>query len=109
MTMRERIMNGLLFTDMCEGMPEERLHAKKLMKKYNDSEPDDFEGRENLLKEILKDGTDVWIEPPFYFCYGKHISVDEDSYINVNCSFIDDGEIFIGKKVMLGQPLQSQR
>lgn len=29
MTMHERIMNGLLFTDMCEGMPEERLQAKK--------------------------------------------------------------------------------
>lgn len=102
MTMHERIMSGKLFTDMCEGMPEERLQAKKLMKKLNDSEPDDFEGRVKLIQEILKDGEKVWIEPPFYFCYGKHISIGEGSYLNVNCNFIDDGEIIIGKKVMFG-------
>lgn len=102
MTMHERIKNGMLFTDMCEGMPKERLQAKKLMKKFNDSEPDDFSGRSALLIEMLKTGKEVWIEPPFYFCYGKHISIGEGSYINVNCNFIDDGEIIIGKKVMFG-------
>lgn len=102
MTMHERIMNGLLFTDMCEGMPEERLQAKKLMKQFNDLEPDDFEGRGKLINTILKEGTDAWIEPPFYFCYGKHISIGKGSYINVNCNFIDDGEIMIGEKVMFG-------
>lgn len=102
MTMHERILNGLLFTDMCEGMPEERLRAKKLMKSFNDSEPDDFEGRAVLLQEILKEGKGSWIEPPFYFCYGKHITIGEGSYVNVNCNFIDDGIIEIGKKVMFG-------
>ena len=29
MTMRERIKAGKLFTDMCEGMPQERTEAKK--------------------------------------------------------------------------------
>ena len=33
MTMRERIAEGKLFTDYCEGLPEDRLKAKKLMKK----------------------------------------------------------------------------
>lgn len=102
MTMHERIMKGLLFTDMCEGMPEERLQAKKLMKQFNDLEPDDFEGRAKLINEILKEETAAWIEPPFYFCYGKHISIGKGSYINVNCNFIDDGEITIGEKVMFG-------
>lgn len=102
MTMHERIMKGLLFTDMCEGMPEERLQAKKLMKHLNDLEPDDFEGRVKLINAILKEDTQAWIEPPFYFCYGKHISIGKGSYINVNCNFIDDGEIIIGEKVMFG-------
>ena len=102
MTMHDRIMNGLLFTDMCEGMPKERLQAKKWMKKLNDLEPDDFEGRAKLINTILKEDTNAWIEPPFYFCYGKHISIGKGSYINVNCNFIDDGEIVIGEKVMFG-------
>ena len=53
MTMRERMMNGKLFTDMCEGLPEERMKAKKLMKRFNDSKPDDIEGRKKLLSEIF--------------------------------------------------------
>lgn len=102
MNMHERIMSGKLFTDMCEGMPEERLAGKKLMKEFNDSDPADFEKRAQLIKEMLGKGEDCWIEPPFYFCYGKHIEIGEGSYLNVNCSFIDDGMIRIGKKVMFG-------
>lgn len=102
MTMHERIMQGKLFTDMCEGMPEERLKAKKLMKRFNDSEPDDVEGRVKLMGEIFGKPCDSWIEPPIYFCYGTHIDIGKGCYINVNCSFIDDGKITIGNAVMFG-------
>lgn len=102
MTMRERIMQGKLFTDMCEGLPEERLLAKKRMKRFNDSEPDDFAGRLALLGEIFGALADSWIEPPFYFCYGTHIRLGKGCYINVNCNFIDDGIITIGDAVMFG-------
>ena len=102
MNMHERIMNGKLFTDMCEGMPQERLEAKKRMKAFNDSDPADFEGRAKMMKEMFKEGEGIWVEPPIYFCYGTHISVGKGSYINVNCNFIDDGLIEIGKAVMFG-------
>ena len=85
MTMHERIMAGKLFTDMCEGMPQERLQAKKRMKQFNDSEPDDVEGRVKLLAEIFGKPCDAWIEPPFYFCYGRHITVGKGTYIGKNC------------------------
>lgn len=102
MTMHERIMSGKLFTDMCEGMPQERLEAKQRMKKLNDLAPEDFEGRVKLLGEIFGKPCDAWIEPPFYFCYGRHISLGKGTYINVNCNFIDDGKITIGDAVMFG-------
>lgn len=102
MTMRERINQGKLFTDMCEGLPKERTKAKKLQKKFNDSKPGDTIGRMALLSQIFGKPTLAWVEPPFYFCYGTHIHVGKGSYINVNCNFIDDGEIFIGEKVMFG-------
>ena len=102
MTMHERIMAGKLFTDMCEGMPQERLEAKQRMKRFNDSQPEDVEGRMKLLGEIFGKPCDAWIEPPFYFCYGRHISVGKGTYINVNCNFIDDGKITIGDAVMFG-------
>ena len=102
MTMRERIMNGKLFTDMCEGMPQERLLAKQRMKRFNDSPPEDFDGRARLMEEIFAAPCSSWIEPPFYFCYGTHIRLGKECYINVNCNFIDDGIITIGDNVMFG-------
>lgn len=102
MTMRERIANGKLFTDYCEGLPEDRLNAKKRMKRLNDLEPDQFKERAELLNEIFGKETHAWIEPPFYFCYGYNISLGKGTYINFNCNFIDDGKIEIGDKVMFG-------
>ena len=102
MTMHERIMEGKLFTDMCEGMPQERLEAKKRMKRFNDLEPDQTAERVKLLGEIFGQPCNSWVEPPFYFCYGRHISVGSGCYINVNCNFIDDGRITIGNRAMFG-------
>lgn len=102
MTMRERIHSGKLFTDYCEGLPEDRTEAKRRMKALNETGPDDLERRRELLTEIFGQETNAWIEPPFYFCYGRNISIGEGSYLNFNCNFVDDGKITIGKKVMFG-------
>lgn len=102
MNMHERIRDGKLFTDMCEGLTQERLQGKRYMKEFNDSAPDEPEKRCELIGRMLKQGKGIWIEPPFYFCYGSHIEIGEGSYLNVNCNFIDDGMITVGKKVMFG-------
>ncbi len=103
MNMHERIMSGKLFTDMCEGMPEERDQAKQFMIAFNATTPDTLEERFRIQKELLnKKNGSAWIEPPIYFCYGKHITLGEGTYVNFNCNFVDDGLITVGKKVMFG-------
>lgn len=103
MNMHERIMNGKLFSDMCEGMPEERSEAKRRMIAFNATTPDTLEERMRIQREMLGDGSgEAWIEPPFYFCYGRHIVLGEGTYINFNCNFVDDGMIIVGKNVMFG-------
>lgn len=102
MTMRERIIAGKLFTDMTEGLPEERRQAKLRMQAFNATGPDDIAERQRMLNEIFGRETQAWIEPPFYFCYGTHIEIGEGSYLNFNCNFVDDTKIIIGKKVMFG-------
>lgn len=102
MTMRERMVSGKLFKDTTEGLQEEQIQGKKLMKAFNDTQPDDFSGREKIIADMLGKAEDVWIEPPFYFCYGKHIFLGKGTYINVNCNFIDDGSITVGKSCMFG-------
>lgn len=102
MTMRERIEEGKLFTDYCEGLPEDRQNAKRRMKALNATGPDEKEERLKIMQEIFGRETKAWIEPPFYFCYGRNIEIGDGSYINFNCNFVDDGKIIIGKKVMVG-------
>ena len=102
MTMRDRIAAGRLFTDNCEGLPEDRANAKRRMRAFNATGPDDLEERSRLMTEIFGRETKAWIEPPFYSCYGTNIEIGEGTYINFNCSFVDDGKITIGKKVLIG-------
>ncbi|MBL1223991.1 sugar O-acetyltransferase [Enterococcus sp. BWR-S5] len=102
MTMRERIAAGKLFLDDCEGLPEERLQAKKRMMQFNQTMPDELEKRFRLLEEIFGREVKAWIEPPFYFCYGSNIELGEECYLNMGCNFIDDAKITIGNKVAFG-------
>lgn len=102
MTMRERIETGKLFTDYCEGLPEDRMLAKKRMYAFNNTAPDALEERMACMTALFGEPVKAWIEPPFYCCYGKNISLGEGTYINFNCNFVDDGQITIGRGVMFG-------
>ena len=53
MNMHDRIMAGRLFTDMCEGLPEERNEAKRKMIAFNGTTPDTIEERLRIMKEML--------------------------------------------------------
>src|SRR5574344_1562051 len=103
-TMKDRIKEGKLFSDMGEGMPRERNNAKRWMRSYNRSSGRGLGliHRFLLMKKIFGKKTWAWIEPPFFFCYGRHIKMGDYCYVNVNCSFIDDGEIEIGDHTEFG-------
>lgn len=102
MTMRERIAAGKLFTDYCEGLPEDRTKCKMAMAEFNATLPTEIPKRMEVMKKLFGKETGAWIEPPFYCCYGTNITIGEGSYVNFNCNFVDDGQITIGKKVMFG-------
>ena len=103
MNMHERIMSGKLFTDMCEGLPEERDEAKRKMIAFNATTPDEIEKRTEIQKSMLNEKSGyAWIEPPFFFCYGTHIILGEGCYVNFNCNFVDDGMIEVGAGTMFG-------
>ena len=62
MTMRERIAAGKLFTDYCEGLPEDRTNCKKRMIYFNSTTPDDVKARMAALNELLGKETAAWVE-----------------------------------------------
>lgn len=100
--MRERIKSGMLFTDMCEGLPEERLRGKELMYDFNNTRPSEEKKRIDLIYKMFgKVGKNPWIEPPIRFAYGSNIFIDDCFYANFNFTIVDDHTVTIGDNVLI--------
>ncbi|MBA7844053.1 galactoside O-acetyltransferase [Klebsiella sp. RHBSTW-00484] len=101
-SMRDKIKAGELFTDMCEGLPEERLRGKELMYEFNHTRPSEVEKRDKLIREMFgKVGKHVWVEPPVYFSYGTNIHIGDNFYANFNFTIVDDYTVTIGDNVLI--------
>ena len=102
MTIRERMKQGLLYTDLGEGLEEERQRCKELIYDYNLTRPGEAEKRKALLRELLGDmGENIWIEPPVRMAYGKNVHIGDAFYANFNLVLVDDIDIYIGNHVMI--------
>lgn len=102
MTQRERLAGGYLYTDMGEGMPEERLRGKMLTFEFNHTSPAEPEKRVSLIRQLMGSvGKNVWIEPPLHVAYGSQITLGDNFYANFNLVVVDDGKVIIGNNVMI--------
>lgn len=102
MTQRERLAGGYLYTDMGEGMPEERLRGKMLTFEFNHTSPAEPEKRVSLIRQLMGCvGKNVWIEPPLHVAYGSQITLGDNFYANFNLVVVDDGKVIIGNNVMI--------
>ncbi len=98
MTEREKMISEMSYNPLDKELVELRLNARKLIKKFNDSEPDEIEKRTGILKELFgSTGNDIYIEPDFRCDYGCNIYVGENFYANFNCVILDVAEVRIGK------------
>ena len=102
MTIREKMKNGLLYTDMGEGLEEERMNCKELIYDYNLTRPSQTIERKEILKKLLgTTGDNFFIEPPLHMAYGKNTHIGENFYANFNLVIVDDGDVYIGDNVMI--------
>src|SRR5689334_22960094 len=63
--------------------------------------------RRIVLTALLgKLGDGVWIEPPFFCDYGTQISIGANTFVNVNCVFLDSATIEIGANGLIGPGVQ---
>lgn len=113
MYLRDRMKNGMLFYEHGHKDPvdiqqekeleAERKHCKEVMYDYNNTRPSEDEKRLELLKGILGDcGDRVFIETPVHMSYGSHVHLEESFYANFNLVLVDDTDIYIGDKTMIG-------
>lgn len=102
MTIREKMESGRLYTDLAEGLPEERLNCKELIYDYNHTRPAEEKKRREILEKLLGDvGEGAWIEPPFHLAYGYRTHIGKHFYANFNLVVVDDIDVYIGDYVMM--------
>ena len=90
MDMKERMLSGLPCLTFTEELLAERTAQQRLQFRFNNLDPDDFEGRVALLREMLGGcKKKVWMERPVYFDYGKNTYVGENFYANTGAVILD--------------------
>lgn len=113
MHLKDRIEKGMVFyehghKDPVDVVQEKELealrkHCKEVMFDYNHTRPGDTAKRLELLKDLLgRCGDNVFIEDGVHMSYGCHLYLEGSFYANFNLSVVDDANIYIGDKTMLG-------
>ena len=75
---------------------EEMRKCRKILQKLNFMDRSDFEGIQEVVKELLGSSEGAVINPPFYCDYGSHIHVGKNFFANYNCTIIDVAKVIIG-------------
>ncbi len=103
MTEWKKMQAGEIYNDFDQDLFNRRVVAKKLFRAYNNTEDDEVEKRNGIMKELFKSvGNNVWIEPDFRCEFGKNISIGNDVYINFGCVILDCGQVSIGNNTLIG-------
>ncbi len=77
--------------------------ARALSQRINQLPIGDRDEIVRLEKKLFgSTGENVYVNPPFYIDYGKHIFMGNNVYCNMDCVFLDVNTITIGNNVMLG-------
>lgn len=81
--------------------------ARELTRQYYLTDYSDTKTRSDILKKLFKHiGTNVTLDSPFHCNLGNNISIGENVIVGMNCTFVDDGPIFIGNNVMIASNVQ---
>ena len=103
MTEWEKLQNGQIYNDFDDDLFKRRIAAKKLFCKYNKTEDEEVELRNQIMNDLFKHvGKDVWIEPDFRCEFGKNITIEDNVYINFGCVILDCAEVTIGANTLFG-------
>ena len=107
MSEKENMLSGLFYKASDTELLQERQQARRLLWQYNATDPADTEKRNSLLGELLgQAGTNNIIEPPFFCDYGKQIFLEDNVFLNFNCTILDSARVEIGSGTQIGPHVQ---
>lgn len=104
MTQYERMVNGLIYDPADDEIMKEQVMFQDLLWAFNQLKPSEYDKKEKYMKEIFAEcGDNCYIELPFHANWGgHHVHLGSGIYANSNLTLVDDGNIYIGDKVMFG-------
>ena len=104
MTQYERMVNGLIYDPANDEIMKEQVMFQDLLWAFNQLKPSEYDKKQKYMKELFAEcGDNCYIEIPFHANWGgHHVHLGSGVYANSNLTLVDDGNIYIGDKVMLG-------
>lgn len=104
---KAKMLNGDYYNSRDSELLKMHHKARKLLREFNLLDSELIEERERVLNELFEfKGQNVWIESPFFCDYGENISIGDNTFVNVNCMFLDDNKIIIGKNGLIAPYVQ---
>ena len=104
MSEKEKMLSGEIYNPMDEEILKEQVVYQNALFEFNKLAPSDIEKKNKYLKEIFAEcGDNCYIELPFRANFGgHHVHFGNNIYLNSNCTFVDDGHIYVGDNTMFG-------
>ena len=104
MTQYERMKAGLIYDPGDEEIMKAQMPYLDRLWEFNQLKPSEAEKKEKYMKEVFAEcGENCYIEPPFHANWGGHNAHFGDYvYANFNLTIVDDGQVYVGDRVMFG-------
>lgn len=102
MTELQKMLSGYDFDINDPELKKLTQKTRKIVHLLNILDPNYFEQQKELLKKLLGFiGNNIRLEAPFFCDFGFNIHIGDNTFIHVNCVFLDNNTITIGKNVLI--------
>lgn len=104
LTQKERMIAGYPYRPGDRELGDDRMAARQLIHKYNNTAPLERQVRREILRELLHpDSSDkaVYMLPPLRVDYGYNIKVGNNVEFNYDCVILDCAPITIGDNCLV--------
>ncbi len=103
MTEREKMLAGELYDPSDEELTGLRIKARRLARRYNQTDEDEPEKQLELLRALLPNSAEIpGLQAPVYFDYGCNTTFGQYSGANFNFTCLDVCPVTIGDNVLIG-------
>ena len=104
MTQKERMEHGIIYDPNAPELTSEQAVYMEKLWEFNQLRPSEYEKKIKYMKETFAEcGDRCYIELPFRANWGgKNLHFGNSVYANFNLTVVDDGDIYVGDRVMFG-------